>query len=201
MAAAYLHRQGGRRSRSLQALATEILLWAEKHLLSLSAIHLKGTLNRVADFLSRQSIQGSRVVSVSGGLRNDFHYVGTARGAEVDLVASEKAQIPQFFSLNNLEGSLGIDALAHPWRFHLCYACPPFQLIPLVLRKIQQERVSVILITQFWPKRALFSTVLGMATKPCWHLPLRQDLLIQGPVNHPEVASLSLAAWYLRSSS
>lgn len=105
---------------------------------------------------------------------------------EVDLFASkENAQVPRFFSLNNLDGSLGTDALARPWRFHLCYAFLPFQLIPLVLKKIQQEGVPVILITPFWPKRAWFSTILGMATRFCWHLPLRQ-----------EVARLSFAAWY-----
>lgn len=62
--------------------------------------------------------------------------------------------------------------MAHPWNFHLGYAFPLFQLIPLVLRKIQKESVSVILINLFWPKRAWFSTILQMAVKPLWQLTL-----------------------------
>ncbi|XP_077346335.1 uncharacterized protein LOC143989955 [Lithobates pipiens] len=177
-AVAYLNRQGGtRRSRSLQVLAMEILRWAERHLLSLSAVHLKGDLNRLADFLSRNPI---REWSLNPEV---FSMIAGKWGLpEVDLFASkENARVPQFFPLDSRDGSLGTDALAYPWEFRLCHAFPPFQLITLILRRIQKEKVPVILITPFWPKRACFSTILGLTIKPCWHLPLRHDLLFSGP--------------------
>lgn len=147
----------------------------KKHLLSLSAVHLKGTINKVADFLSRQKVQ-----EAEWSLNSEVFALITRTWGhpQVDLFASrQNTQLPQFFSLHRDDSSQGIDALAHPWNFHLGYAFPPFQLIPLVLRKIQKERVSIFLITPFWPKRAWFSTVLQMAIKPFWQLPLKQDLL------------------------
>lgn len=48
---AYINGQGSTKSRALQTLAEKILLWAESHLASLSAVHIKSTLNLVAHFL------------------------------------------------------------------------------------------------------------------------------------------------------
>ncbi len=51
---AYINRQGGLRSRRMWQLARHLLLWSQKHLRSLRAIHIPGMLNRAADELSRQ---------------------------------------------------------------------------------------------------------------------------------------------------
>ncbi len=51
---AYIKHQGGLCSRSMSQLARHLLLWSQKHLRSLHAIHVPGELNRAADKLSRQ---------------------------------------------------------------------------------------------------------------------------------------------------
>ncbi len=51
---AYINRQGGLRSRRMWQLARHLLLWSQKYLRSLRAIHIPGVLNRAADKLSRQ---------------------------------------------------------------------------------------------------------------------------------------------------
>lgn len=51
---AYINRQGGLRSRPLNGLTCQILLWSHGSLLSLKAIYIPGTQNVVADILSRQ---------------------------------------------------------------------------------------------------------------------------------------------------
>ncbi len=51
---AYINHQGGLRSRRLSQLARHLLLWSQKHLRSLRAVHIPGELNRAADELSRQ---------------------------------------------------------------------------------------------------------------------------------------------------
>ncbi|XP_072009885.1 uncharacterized protein [Engystomops pustulosus] len=53
----YLRRQGGTRSPVLSSLAHTIFLWAEENTLSISTTHLKGTLKREADYLSRKEIR------------------------------------------------------------------------------------------------------------------------------------------------
>ncbi len=51
---AYINHQGGLRSRRMSQLARHLLLWSQKHLRSLRAVHVPGELNRAADKLSRQ---------------------------------------------------------------------------------------------------------------------------------------------------
>ncbi|XP_040195283.1 uncharacterized protein LOC120928241 [Rana temporaria] len=53
---AYLNKQGGTRSRILQGIAQE-MSWAEVNLGSISAVHLKGTQNSLADYLSRHRVE------------------------------------------------------------------------------------------------------------------------------------------------
>ncbi len=52
---AYINHQGGLRSRRMSQLARHLLLWSQKHLRSLRAVHVPGELNRAADELSRQN--------------------------------------------------------------------------------------------------------------------------------------------------
>ncbi len=51
---AYINHRGGLRSRRMSQLARHLLLWSQKHLRSLRAVHVPGELNRAADELSRQ---------------------------------------------------------------------------------------------------------------------------------------------------
>ncbi|XP_071984699.1 uncharacterized protein [Engystomops pustulosus] len=53
---AYLKRQGGTRSKKLQNISQKIFSWAEENALSISAVHLRGSENEVADYLSRTPI-------------------------------------------------------------------------------------------------------------------------------------------------
>ncbi len=55
---AYINRQGGLHSRRMSQLARHLLLWSQKHLRSLRAIHIPGVLNRAADELSRAALPG-----------------------------------------------------------------------------------------------------------------------------------------------
>lgn len=125
---AYLNKLGGTRSKALQLLATVILEWAESHLLSLSAVHLKGTLNKVADFrIVQTGNTESGLGPKSGGVCPDLPKRGEP---QVELFASrENTKLPLFFSLHRHNGSLGVDALEHPWEFRLGYAFPQFQMV------------------------------------------------------------------------
>ncbi|XDV39327.1 hypothetical protein PO909_008583 [Leuciscus waleckii] len=54
----YINRQGGLCSHRMSQLARHPLLWSQKHLRSLRAIHVPGLLNHVADELSRAALLG-----------------------------------------------------------------------------------------------------------------------------------------------
>lgn len=189
-------KQGGTRSRVLLTLAGEILIWAEENLASLSALHLKGSLNWMADFLSRKKISKSEWSLNFGSFSDGGKQVG-----QVHLFATHSnVKLPTHFSLNRRDRARGLDALAQPWDFHLCYAFPPIQLIPLVF-KCQEESTNLILVAPYWPRRIWFSTRLNLAAKHHWMLPPRHDLLKQGPILYRNVSQLKLAVWFLRSRS
>ncbi|KAI2655571.1 Transposon Ty3-I Gag-Pol polyprotein [Labeo rohita] len=116
----YINRQGGLRSRRLNRLAQQILLWAQDKFLSLRAIYIPGHMNMGADFLSRQAVthgEWKLHPEVVSQIWERFYE------AEVDLFASqETAQCPLYFSLTP-PAPLGLDAMAHMW--------PRLRLAPL----------------------------------------------------------------------
>lgn len=193
---AYLNRQGGTKSQKLMRLTQSILLWTEVNIRSISGIHLKGTDNTVADFLSRKTIKHTEW-SLN---QTTFTQITQKWGIpEVDLFASRaNAKSPIFFSLDPTDGNSGVDAFNQNWKWHLCYAFPPTAIIPKVIQKIKAEKTTVILIAPHWPQRAWFSHLKNLSIQPQLTLTDRPDLLSQGPVNHPNHKILKLSAWLLR---
>ncbi len=193
---AYINRQGGLRSRRMWQLARHLLLWSQKHLRSLRAIHIPGVLNRTADKLSWQpALPGEwrlnpQVVQLIWGLFG---------AAQVDLFASPHSTHCQlFYSLT--EGTLGTDALAHSWPQGLRkYAFPPVSLLAQTLCKAREDEEQVLLVAPYWPSQTWFSELMLLATAPPWPIPLRKDLLSQrwGTLWHPRPDLWKLHVWSL----
>ncbi len=193
---AYINRQGGLRSRRMWQLARHLLLWSQKHLRSLRAIHIPGMLNRAADELSRQpALPGEwrlhpQVVQLIWGLFG---------AAQVDLYASpDSTHCQLFYSLT--EGTLGTDALVHSWPQGLRkYAFPPVSLLAQTLCKVREDEEQVLLVAPYWPSRTWFSELMLLATAPPWPIPLRKDLLSQrwGTLWHPCPDLWKLHIWSL----
>ncbi len=123
---AYINHQGGLRSRRMSQLARHLLLWSQKHLRSLRAVHVPGELNRAADELSRQHALPGEWRLHPEVLQLIWRRFGDA---QVDLFASpDTSHCQLFFSLS--EGTLGTDALACSWPRGLRkYAFPPVSLL------------------------------------------------------------------------
>ncbi len=92
---AYINRQGGLRSRRMSQLARHLLLWSQKHLRSLRAIHIPGVFNRAADELSQAALPGEwRLHPQAVQL-----IWGRFGAAQVDLFASpETTHCQEFYS-------------------------------------------------------------------------------------------------------
>ncbi len=182
---AYINQQGGLRSRRMSQLARHLLLWSQKHLRSLRAIHIPGVFNRAADELSRAALPGEwrlhpQVVQLIWGRFG---------AAQVDLFASpETTHCQEFYSLT--EATLGSDALAHSW---------PRGLRKQTLCKIREDEEQVLLVAPYWPNRTWFPELMLLATAPPWPIPLRKDLLSQrrGTLWHPRPDLWKLHVWSL----
>ncbi len=192
---AYINRQGGLRSRRMSQLARHLVLWSQKHLRSLRAIHIPGLLNRAADELSRAALPREwRLHPQTVQLM--WRRFGPA---QVDLFASlETSHCQLFFSLT--EGTLGTDALAHSWPRGLRkYAFPPVSLLAQTLCKIREDEEQVLLVAPYWPTRTWFPELMLLVTAPPWQIPLRKDLLTQrrGTLWHPRPDLWKLHVWSL----
>nr|XP_055041436.1 uncharacterized protein LOC129429021 [Misgurnus anguillicaudatus] len=192
---AYINRQGGLRSRHMSHLARHLLLWSQKHLRSLRAIHIPGSLNTVADALSRAARPREWRIHPQ-----TVQLIWKKFGrAQIDLFASpDDTHCRLFYSLT--EGSLGVDALTHSWpRGMRKYAFPPVSLIAQTLCKVRQDEESLLLVAPYWTTRNWFPELMLLATAPPWRIPLRKDLLSQGggTLWHPRPDLWDLHVWSL----
>ncbi len=130
-------------SRRMSQLARHLLLWSQKHLRSLRAVHVPGELNRAADKLSHQPALPGEWRLHPEVLQLIWRCFGDA---QVDLFASpDMFHCQLFFSLS--EGTLGTDALAHSWSLGLRkYAFPPVSLLAQTLCKVREDEEQVLLV-------------------------------------------------------
>ncbi|XP_069600694.1 uncharacterized protein [Ranitomeya imitator] len=194
---AHLRHQGSTRHEDLKRISARIFSWAEEHVLSISALHIKGEINVQADFLSRTEVHPGE-----WSLNPEVFQILVKRWGqpEVDLFAnSQNAKVDQFFSLDPMNPGLAVDALVQPWTFSLAYAFPPLPILPKVLQKIRAEKLKVILVAPLWPKRGWFGALISLKIDGPIALPPVKDLLYQGPILHPDPERLHLNAWLLNS--
>ncbi|XP_034567334.1 uncharacterized protein LOC117832353 [Notolabrus celidotus] len=200
---AYINRQGGTRSLQLHTLARKIIMWSSTRLLSLLSLatHLPGVLNRGADLLSRGNpLYGERTLHPQV-VEQIWQRYGRAA---VDLFASrENAQCPLYFSLSEVNASLGMDALAHPWPDVLLYAFPPLSLISPTLARVRQQSLSLILIAPQWTLKHWVAEITQILADEPWPLPIRRDILTQahGEIYHPHPDRIALWAWPVRGGT
>lgn len=194
----HINHLGGTRSWRLVALSRELLTWAAPRFLSLRAAHIPGTVNVVADFLSRQQPQPGEWRLHPEVVERIWRLFGRA---EVDLFASRvNTHCPLWFSLAESASPLGQDALAHDWPRTVLYAFPPVPLIFPTLMRVLLEGHHLLLVAPFWPGRVWFPLLRKLCYSPPCRLPCRLDLLsqLEGRLLHPNPGRLQLWVWPLR---
>ena len=182
-ALAYLRKQGGTRSSSLNAVAQELLRLCESQSVRLLPQFIPGHLNVLADALSHRSqVLGSEWTLcpqvVSELLRR--------WPATVDLLATSlNHRLPVYFSPMYDTQSAGMDAMLQSWDGLQACAFPPFSLLPRVLAKVRASRgLELTLVAPFWPQHHWFPDFLELLLEIPLFLPRRRDLLRQPHFHH-----------------
>ena len=195
--AAYINKQGGTHSRSLNIQALEFWTWCLQREITPSASHIPGLQNLSADCLSRGlSSPGEWTLSrrVMSMLKRVFGL------QSVDLFASAlNAQLPRFCSRGRDPGAWRVNAFTFSWTGLNAYAFPPLILLPKVLRKIREDQARVLLIAPHWPRRIWFMDLLSLLagvprSLPQSPSPLRDPL---SDLPMPLPGSVRLTAWPL----
>ena len=147
-AVAYINNLGGTVSPELVYLAKTLWMWCLERTIHITAQHLPGAQNHIADAESRTMVDRSdwklnpilfkRIVNLFGPI-------------EVDLFASRlTAQCPVYFSWRPDPYAAATDAFLQDWSQIRGYANPPWSLIGRVLSQVQVQQAYIILVAPVW---------------------------------------------------
>nr|KAG5707751.1 hypothetical protein BaRGS_003326 [Batillaria attramentaria] len=195
---AYIRKQGGTRSTQLCELTRDLLLWCESQDVTLSARHIPGRLNVIADSLSRHG----QILHTEWTLNDaTFNTIcQTWDRPHVDLFATRwNHKLPLFVSPVPDPLAWAVDALSIPWNGLFAYAFPPTVLIPKVLTKLEGIDAIILLVAPLRWEKSWITSLLRLATDPPLRLPCHRRLLRQprSQIFHLDPDSLNLHAWRL----
>ena len=201
-AVSYLRKEGGTRSPFLNSLAQEILHWVESLSICLLPQFLPGSLNVLADSLSRPH----QLPHTEWSLHPEvFRSISRRWPVQINLFAtSANLQCSVFFSPFRDPLAAGTDAFLQRWDGLQAYAFPPWSVVPRVVAKLRESPgMELTLIAPYWPQRPWFPDLLHLSLEPPVALPLRRDLLrlSQSHCLYQGLPRLRLHAWQLSGTS
>ena len=201
-AVSYIQEMGGCHSRACNQLARVIWQWAKERNIWLSASHIPGVHNVVADTESRQ-FNDNKEWQLDPTL---FAKICRKWGMPiVDLFASRiNHQVPCYVSWRPDPQAVAIDAFSKDWSaFGSLYLFPPFSLINKTLQNLQWDKWEDIMIVPRWRVQPLYPTSQQMLVDPPMILPVQDSTirLSHAPGKcHPMGTKLRLMACRLSAS-
>ena len=197
----YVNKQGGARSQPLSVKAERILLWCQSHQIALSARHVPGKLNIVADALSRpHSVLHTEWTLVHSVLQRVWE---TFHRPMIDLFATQFSfRLQTYVSPVPDPQAWAVDALSISWTGLMAYAFPPFPLLTKVIRKARTDRPCLLLVAPLWPAQPWYPDLAELALPNPLRLQLRNEDLVQprSGICHGNVGVLDLHVWHLCAS-
>nr|KAG5707261.1 hypothetical protein BaRGS_000035 [Batillaria attramentaria] len=191
----YIRRQGGTKSAPLGELTRDLLLWCKADSIDLSARHISGRLNVIADSLSWRGQIRHMEWSLSPSAFKSFCQRWDR--PHVDLFATRwNCKLPLFVSLVPDPQALAVDALSIPWDSLFAFAYPPAVLIPKIPQKLQGTSAVLLLVAPLRWEKSWVTPLLNLAAGPPLHLHPHLHLLRQprSQVFHPCPETLNLHA-------
>ena len=186
---------GGTKSPTCNTIATDVWRWCAERHIWLSAAHIAGQSNFIADLNSRtfnEATEWALNLKV-------FHNICTHFGSPVvDIMASaSNHKVATYVSWHPDEHAFAIDAFNISWRqFSLIYCFPPFNMIGKCLMKIQRKCAEAILVIPCWTTQTWFPQALRMLVQTPLLYSAHPKLLVSpgSEDTHPLAKKLSLLA-------
>ena len=199
-AMACINHMGTNHSLSCNQITHAIWNWCISNKIWISAAHIPGRENVVADHESRR-------VNLDAEWKLDSSLLQTAlseleRSPTIDLFASRlNAQLPRYVFFRPDLIAVGIDAFSLCWKDETFYAFPPFSIIAQVLQKVQQDQGTGILVVPDWPTQVWYPVIHCLLLSPPVRLPRRARLLrlpSQPEAVHPSFRDGTCPSWFAR---
>ena len=180
-ALAYVKHQGGVKSQECHRIAKQIWIWAENRRIWLSAAHIPGVDNVLADYKSR-NFEDNLEWELNEKLFNRI--VDTFGQPKIDLFASRlNMKVERFVSWKPDPEALAIDAFTLNWSKSFFYAFPPFSCVGRVVEKIVDERAEGILVVPHWPTRPWWGRLVALGLRKLMFRSRKNNLK---PVGQPD---------------
>ena len=194
---AYINHFGGCRSVRCNAIAQDIWAFCRLRGIWLTAANLPGHLNVIADERSRLFDDKTEWKLNPCVYKQVVQRFGTPT---IDLFASRlNCQLKSFISwVPDPEASF-IDAFTIDWSEYVFYAFPPFSILLHVIKKIEYDGATGILIVPNWPTQVWFPLLRRLLLAEPLMLHWRNDIVTLPfrPGPHPLGHKLHLMACLL----
>ena len=198
-----INHMGTSHSDLCHALTKEIWEWCIPRGIWISAAHIPGKKNTVADYESRKTAGPAEwkldPISLQTALEH-LHFL-----PEIDLFASRvNHQFPRYCSFKPDPTAEAIDAFTINWHNLRFYAFPPFSIMPAVLKKIIADNGEGICVLPNWPTQSWYPKAMNMLRQQPIELTPRKDLLTlpsDPRLRHPLHARLRLLVCHLSGNS
>ncbi len=184
----------------LMRLISDIFEWAIMRNITLSAAHIPGRLNVLADKESRVLNLDTEWMLNTQVFKDLCSRYGSP---SCDMFASRlNCQMKDYVSYRPDPGAKHVNAFSLSWKDTYTYMFPPFSVVPRVLQKLHQECADALIILPLWPTQAWFPAALQMATSAPVVLPKLCLWLPQKPhLQHPLEPRLRLLAMVLSGNA
>ena len=160
-AVAYINHMGGSKSSRCNGLAKQMWEWCNQRHIWISAAHLPGKQNTIADFQSRKFNDQTEWMLNKNMFKQLIQIMGVPK---VDLFASRlNNQLPNYVSWLPDPGAIAVDAFSLDWGPLEFYAFPPFCLIGRCLQKVNHEKAEGLLIAPNWPTQPWYPLLMSMS--------------------------------------
>ena len=191
-AIAYINKKGGTHCMTINDMAVEIWEFCISAGAHISAAHIPGKHNIIADNASRQ-FQDAAEWMLSPEI---FEQLVREHGMpDIDLFASRlNHQTPVYASWKPDPNSTFIDAMSIEWKGFI-YLFPPFSMVWAVVNKLVREKkvTKAILVVSDWTTQSWYPRVMRMAT--AWTTISSSALILPGTSKcHPMAPKLRLVA-------
>ena len=197
-AVTYINNMGGTHSRICNDIAFDLLRWCKNNNIWISACHIPGKSNVRADELSRKINDDIEWMLDTDIFQEICQILGKP---EIDLFASRiNHQLPKYISFLPDSEAFAIDAFSHKWDM-FAYIFPPFNLIPRVLRKLQEDQTEkALVIVPKWQAAPWYPKLSIMQIQEPIHLKTSTSILTlpqKRTKTHPMLPKLKLMAFIL----
>ena len=195
-AVAYINNLGGVKSLKCHVQAKNIWLWAMERKIHISAEHLPGSKNVLAD-------KASRIFDKNTEWELDHHVFSSIQEnfgvLEIDLFASRiNKKYEKYASWKPDPFSVIVDAFSANWACLKFYAFPPFSMVLACVQKIRAEQATGVLVVPLWITQPWFPIVMRMLVQPPIVSPLNSLFLsYQKETKHQQHKNLRMMACHL----